>query len=152
MEGVESKVESQGQDSHTTLENVEVIAIELSGKLGFPQHDKEILNMIEQDENISEMTVEICGCNMSILTILVTELSVEADFVFLQEKAQILPSHHHQVPIQSLSCLWTNENALQQTAKTNVVEPKLMISESNCKIETMEKVIEASRKQVLTVD
>ncbi|CAI9273877.1 unnamed protein product [Lactuca saligna] len=65
MEGIESKSQSPGRDSHIMAENVE----------GFKQRVKEILDLIKQDENFSEITAEIYDCKKSNLTKLVTELS-----------------------------------------------------------------------------
>ncbi|KAI3519640.1 hypothetical protein L1887_08855 [Cichorium endivia] len=256
MEGVESKAESQGEDSQNTSENVEVIELEVSGTQGFQQCVKEIFNLIEQDENVSEIKLEIYDCKMYELTKLVTELSnmhgaladqnvdlikdvsknthelttpiktqqvdsssstspqvtgtneVGYDFTLntsvggfsistregsessfaissSSESESSMPinknltsrvkkdaskvketkAHDPEVLLKKISTLekersnlkkklqnLTDENALLEAEKANAAELKLMISESNRKIETMGKLLEASRQQVLTVD
>nr|KAJ0222156.1 hypothetical protein LSAT_V11C200097240 [Lactuca sativa] len=72
MEGVESKSQSQWQDSQIMPEN----SIRVTENVeGFNQCVKEILNLIEQDESLSETTDETFDCKKSKLTTMVTELS-----------------------------------------------------------------------------
>lgn len=72
MEGIESKSQSLLQDSQIMPENSICLAENVEG---FQQCVKDILNLIEQDGNSSEITPEIYDCNKSKLTTLVTELS-----------------------------------------------------------------------------
>ncbi|KAI3519567.1 hypothetical protein L1887_08777 [Cichorium endivia] len=187
MEGVESKAESQGQDSQNMSENVE----------GFQQCVKEMRNLIEQDEDFSEMTAEIYDYKKSTLSKLVTELSRMYGALVDQHihsiKTQQIDSSKSTSPqatqksktpvkkdaskvketkvrdpevlLKKISSLekegvnmkkriqdLTDENALLEAEKANVAELKLMISESNRKIETMRNAFEGSRKQVLAAE